>query len=100
MRQEKSKQNEERKGVSAMVEVIRLHRMENKDGSLKAYVDIKVCDAVLIKGVRVLSNKEGALFVAMPSQKAQDGKYYETVKLLTDEAKQELQEVVLSAYQS
>ena len=102
MRQEKKqKQNEPRKEVSIMIEVARLYKMENKeDNNLKAFVDINVCDAVLIKGLRVLSKKEGGLFVAMPSQKAQDGKYYETVKLLTDEAKQELQEVVLAAYQS
>ena len=102
MRQEKKqKQNEPRKEVSTMIEVARVYKMENKeDNNLKAFVDINVCDAVLIKGLRVLSNKEGGLFVAMPSHKAQDGKYYETVKLLTDEAKQELQEVVLAAYQS
>ena len=84
-----------------MIEVARVYKMENKeDNNLKAFVDINVCDAVLIKGLRVLSNKEGGLFVAMPSHKAQDGKYYDTVKLLTDEAKQELQDVVLAAYES
>ena len=84
-----------------MIEVARMYKMEEKEGSnLKAFVDIKVADAILIKGIRVLTNKEGGLFVAMPSHKAQDGKYYETVVPMTKEIRQELQELVLAAYQS
>jgi stage V sporulation protein G len=82
-----------------MIGVHRIYKLE-KDTSLKAFVDIKICDAVLVKGLRILSKKKGGLFVAMPSQKAEDGKYYETVKMLTKEAKQELQTAVLAAYEA
>jgi DNA-binding cell septation regulator SpoVG len=47
----------------------------------------------------VLAKKEGGLFAAMPSQ-ANDGKYYQTVKFLTPEANEELQKVVLAAYEA
>ena len=87
------------KGVQAMFEVVRMHKLEG-DSNLKAFVDVHVGNAVLIKGIRVLSNKEGGLFVAMPSQQAQDGKYYPTVRALADETKQELQDVILAAYNS
>ena len=92
-------QNETGKEVQAMFEVARMFKVE-KDNNLKAFVDINVCKAVLIKGLRVLSNKEGGLFVSMPSQKATDGKYYATVRLLANETKQELQDVILAAYHS
>ncbi len=82
-----------------MFEVARILRTEN-GSHLKAFVDLKVGNAILVKGVRVLSNKEGGLFVSMPSQKAADGKFYETVRLLAHEAKQELRDVVLAAYNS
>jgi DNA-binding cell septation regulator SpoVG len=93
----KQEQNQERKEVSKMFEVSRIHRIEGND-TLKAFVDIKVADSVLIKGLRVMASKNDTLFVAMPSQKAEDGKYYPTVKPLTKEANQELQDAVLSAY--
>lgn len=93
----KQQQNQERKEVSEMFKVSRIHRIEGND-TLKAFVDIKVADSVLIKGLRVMTTKENTLFVAMPSQKAEDGKYYPTVKPLSKEANQELQDAVLAAY--
>jgi stage V sporulation protein G len=95
----KQTQNDTEKGVINMFEVARIFKLDN-DKNLKAFVDIKVADAVLIKGIRVLSNKEGGLFVSMPSQQATDGKYYPTVRALANETKQELQDVILAAYNS
>jgi len=84
-----------------MIEVARIFKVENKEEStLKAFVDVKVSDIVLIKGIRVLAKKEGGLFAAMPSNLAGDGKYYPTVKFLTAEANEELQKVVLEAYEA
>ena len=83
-----------------MIEVARVYKVEKNDSTLRAFVDIKVADAVLIKGIRVMAKKDGGLFAAMPSHLAGDGKYYETIKFLTPEAKEELQEVVLAAYQA
>jgi stage V sporulation protein G len=79
-----------------MIEVARLYRFEDNGSSLKAFADITVGD-VLIKGIRVVEGKRG-LFAAMPKTAGKDGRFYDSVKLLTDEAKQELQAVVLQAY--
>ena len=79
-----------------MMEVARLYRVDN-GSSLKAFVDVIVNGTVLVKGVRVVESKNG-LFVAMPKQQAKNGRWYETVSLLSDEAKQELQETVLDAF--
>lgn len=87
------------KEVQTMIEVARLHKLDGEN-NLKAFVDIKVGNAVLIKGLRVLANKEGGLFVAMPAQQGTDGKYYPTVRAMTNECKQELQSAVLDAYNS
>lgn len=100
MSQVKTKQNKAGKEVKTMIEVARIYKVEKDESSLKAFVDIKVADAVLIKGIRVMAKKDGGLFAAMPSHLAGDGKYYETIKFLTPEAKEELQEVVLAAYQA
>ena len=81
-----------------LFEVERIFKLENNQ-SLKAFVDIKVAQVLLIKGVRVLANKEGGLFVSMPAEKATDGKYYPNVRTLTKESKEQLQDAVLAAYQ-
>ncbi|MDP2940135.1 MAG: septation protein SpoVG family protein [Candidatus Omnitrophota bacterium] len=83
-----------------MIEVARVHIVGKDESALKAFVDIKVADAVLIKGIRVIAKKDGGLFAAMPSHLAGDGKYYDTVKFLSAAVNKELQEVVLAAYQA
>ena len=100
MSQVKTKQKTNRKEVNNMIEVVRVYKVEKEDSTLKAFVDIKVADAILIKGIRVMAKKDGGLFAAMPSHLAGDGKYYDTVQFLTPEAKTELQEVVLAAYEA
>ncbi len=78
-----------------MIEVARLYRVEN-DSSLKAFADV-IIGQVLVKGVRVVEGKNG-LFAGMPKSQGKDGKWYDTVKILDDELKQELQDRVLEAY--
>jgi len=85
-----------REGVMKMIEVARLYRTSN--GYLKAFADVIINGLVLVKGIRVVSSRENGLFVAMPKQRGKDNRWYETVSLLDEEAKQELQEAVLEAF--
>lgn len=79
-----------------MIEVARLNRIDN-GSSLKAFADVLINSQVLVKGVRVIESKNG-LWVAMPSAQAKDGKWYETVSIVDEELKQELQDIVLESY--
>ena len=54
-------------------------------------------DVLLIKGIRVLDGKKG-LFVDMPKEQAKDHKWYDTVRCLTQESKDKINEVVLAAF--
>ena len=78
-----------------MIEVARLYRIEN-DSSVKAFVDV-IIGQILVKGIRVIKGKNG-LFAGMPKSQGKDGKWYDTVRILDDELKQELQDRVLEAY--
>ena len=78
-----------------MIEVARLYRVDNIS-SLKAFADV-VIGQLLVKGVRVVQGKNG-LFAGMPKSQGKDGKWYDTVKILDDELKQELQDTLLEAY--
>ena len=79
-----------------MIDVVRLHKLEDNGSPLKAFADVLIGE-VLVKGVRVAEGRNG-LYVSMPSTQGKDGKWYETVKIINDELKQELQEAVLEAY--
>lgn len=79
-----------------MIEVARLYRTSN--GSLKAFADVIINGLVLIKSIRVISSRENGLFVSMPKQQGKDNRWYETVSILDEEVKQELQEAVLEAF--
>jgi len=69
-----------------------------KEGNLKAYVDISIDDAIIVKGFKVMDGKNG-LFVAMPSvQNKRDEKYYETVSCNNTDVKDDLSNTVLAAY--
>jgi stage V sporulation protein G len=78
------------------IEVSRIHKLDGT-GSTKAFVDITIADAVIIKGARVIEGDKGA-FVAMPREEGRDGKWYSIVVPLTREVKDEIEKVVLEAY--
>jgi len=63
------------------IQVQRMYRFES-DRPLKAFADIIVNDALLIKGIKVLEGKNG-LFVSMPQDQAKDKKWYDSVRCLT-----------------
>ena len=64
---------------------------------VKAFVDIVVNDAILIKGIRVIEGKKG-MFVSMPSEQGKDEKWYDRVRCLSDEVKDLVSERVLEGY--
>jgi stage V sporulation protein G len=78
-----------------MIEVARLHRLES-NGPLRAFADV-VINQVLLKGLRIVEGKNG-MFITMPQSQGKDGKWYCTAMLLDDGLKEELQNVLLEAY--
>ena len=78
------------------IQVQRMYRFET-DRPLKAFVDIVINDVLLVKGVRVMSGKQG-LFVSMPREQVKDQKWYDTIRCLTQEIRDQITEVVLAAY--
>ena len=84
-------------GTATDFEVKRLVRFDG-DGTLRAFCDLAVGNVFLVKGLRVVDGKQG-LFVSMPRQQGKDGKWYDTVRPLSKEAKAEVGRVVLEAYE-
>jgi len=67
------------------------------DRPLKAFADIVVNKVLLIKGVRVMEGRKG-FFVSMPREQAKDQEWYDTIRCLTQEIRDEITKVVLDFY--
>ena len=78
------------------VKVVRLHRYDG-ESKTKAFADIAIGDFI-IKGLRIVQGQKG-LFLAMPQEKSKDGKWYNVFYPVTKEAKQDLADLVLAAYE-
>jgi len=78
------------------LKVKRITRLDGT-GATKAFFDVAVDEAFLIKGVKVVDGKKG-MFVSMPREQGKNGQWYETVIPLSKEVRQQLSEVVLEAY--
>jgi stage V sporulation protein G len=78
--------------------IAKIHRLP--EGSrLKAFVDVSVNDALLIKGLRVVDGKAG-LFVSMPQEQGRDKRWYDLVRCLNEDIQGMISEKVISAYQT
>ncbi|MFT5387749.1 MAG: stage V sporulation protein G [Lysobacterales bacterium] len=85
------------KADSLSIKVSRLYPLKT-DGPLKAFCDIEINNALLIKGVKVVHGRTGT-FVAMPQEQAKDNKWYDSVRCLNGEVRQQISEEVLSVYE-
>ena len=76
--------------------VLKIHRLPD-DSRIKAFADIGINDALLIKGIRVVQGKKG-LFVSMPVEQGKNEKWYERVRCLSQEIRQLIADKILDAY--
>ncbi len=90
----------ERKQIMATetieIKVLKIHRI-NGNNRIKAFVDISINDALLIKALRVVEGKNG-LFVSMPTEQGRNEKWYERVRCLNEDIRGNIANTVLAAY--
>lgn len=68
------------------------------DSKLKAVASLVIDDCFVVKNVRVIEGKNG-LFVSMPSRKNADGKYSDICFPIVSEVREQIEKIVLDAYQ-
>ncbi len=79
---------------------IKAARISKIEGSkhLKAFADISINDSLMIRNLRVIESDNG-LFVSMPQELGKkDGKWYDSVRCLNKEVREEITDKVLAAY--
>ena len=67
-------------------------------GKVRAFFDLTTTEGFVIKGFKIIEGING-LFVSMPSQKSNDGEYYDSV-FATKELRDELNKIALDNYGS
>ncbi len=66
--------------------------------SLRAFVDIVIDDAFIIRGMKVIEN-DGRVFVSMPSRRDKNGQYRDIAHPVNVAAREVMESLVLSAYE-
>ena len=78
------------------IKVVKIYRL-TKESRIKAFVDIGINDALLIKGVRIVQGKKG-LFISMPTEQGKNERWYERVRCLNQDVRFLIAQKVLDAY--
>lgn len=66
-------------------------------GNLKAFVDIKLGDSIVINGCRIVQQPGQKAWVSMPQNEV-EGKYYPVVKILNKTIKEEIEKAILNEW--
>ncbi len=80
------------------IKVIKIHRLP-QDSRIKAFVDLGINDALLIKGLRIIQGKKG-LFVSLPTEQGKNERWYERVRCLNEGVRSLIAQKVLEAYRN
>ena len=75
--------------------IVKIYRLP-EGNRIKAFVDININDALIIKGLRVVDGKKG-IFVSMPSEQGKNDRWYEKVRCINKKMKNEINRKVLEA---
>ena len=78
------------------LKVDRIHKLSD-NGPMKAFVDLNINDVLVIKGLRVVQGQKG-LFVSMPQEQGKDKRWYDSIRCLSSEIRDRINEKVLTAY--
>ena len=76
--------------------IARIHKLSSQ-GRLKAFVDLSISDALIVRGLRVVDGHKG-LFVSMPQEQGKDKKWYDTIRCVSRDVRTEIAQCVLKAY--
>lgn len=73
-------------------------RKISKEGKMKAVVSVTIDDEFVVHDIKVIEGEKG-LFIAMPSRKSSDGEYRDIAHPINTATRDNLQAIVLEAYE-
>ncbi len=77
---------------------VKIHRLFNNDYSnIRGFASITLDSVLAIHGIKIMVNRYGGTFVAMPSAKGKND-YYDVVHPTTAEFRKQLNDAIISEY--
>lgn len=77
---------------------VTLRLLESKKSSTKAFIELKLDNILIVKGLSLVEGKKG-LFLSYPATKGKDGKYYNTVYSLDKDWRKKLEDTCIKKYE-
>lgn len=78
--------------------ITRINVKKVNEEKVKAIVSISIDDSILIHDIKVIDGKNG-IFISMPNKKTKTGDYRDLVHPVSKEAREELYQKILEAYE-
>lgn len=76
---------------------ITVRLFDSKESNTKAFIDLKLDDTLIVKGLSLVEGKNG-LFLTYPASKGKDNKYYNSVYSLDKEWHKKLENTCIRKY--
>lgn len=76
---------------------ITVRKYESSNSKTKAFVELKLDDVLIVKGLSLVDGKKG-LFLAYPAAKGKDGNYYNSIYSLDKDWGKQLEEACIKKY--
>ena len=74
---------------------VSIKRIEND--KCKGFASVILDDIIAVHNMRIIEGDKG-LFIAMPSRKGEDGKYYDYVHPITNDFRKELEQAIIEEF--
>jgi len=68
--------------------------------NLKAYAEITLDDALIIKGIKIFEKENGGIFITFPAIQGKDKTFHEIVIPKTSGIKKRIREAILKVYKN
>jgi len=66
--------------------------------NLKAYAEITVDDALILRGIKIFEKENGGIFITFPAIQGKDKTFHDIVVLKTPDIKSQIRDAVVGAY--
>ncbi len=76
---------------------IRIREMRQQDGRLRAVASITIDGCFVVHDIKILE-KDGELFIAMPSRKTSEGGFKDIAHPINSETRDMIRDMILAAY--
>lgn len=77
---------------------IKVRKTNNKINEVKGYAEIIIDDCFVVHNIKIIE-KEGSLFVAMPSRRTSNGEFKNIAHPINSEARELIQNAILREYE-